>query len=106
MTLGISMLNIIFPLHTRTQNYHLKYPNVLDIIMYIFSLQKLLMLRNIIVLAISGHDTLRPLGIYFRLFANSVYDTKYHKQRSFILQIASLVSLSRMDSHVSLSLQW
>ena len=33
-------------------------------------------------LIISIHDTLRSLGIYFRLFANSVHDTKYHKQRS------------------------
>ena len=29
MTLAISMLNNIFPLHTKMQNYHLKYPNVL-----------------------------------------------------------------------------
>ena len=29
MTLAISMFNNIFPLHTKTQNYHLKYPNVL-----------------------------------------------------------------------------
>jgi hypothetical protein len=27
--LGISVLNTIFPLHTRTEDYHLKYPNVL-----------------------------------------------------------------------------
>ena len=38
------------------------------------------MLANGIKLAISGHDTLRPLGIYFRPFANSVHDTKYHKR--------------------------
>ena len=29
MALAISMLSIIFPLRTDTQNYHLKYPNVL-----------------------------------------------------------------------------
>ena len=29
MTLASSMLNNIFPLDTKTQNYHLKYPNVL-----------------------------------------------------------------------------
>ena len=29
MTLAISMLNSISPLQTKTQNYHLKYPNVL-----------------------------------------------------------------------------
>ena len=28
MTLAISMLNNIFPLHTKMQNYHLKYHNV------------------------------------------------------------------------------
>jgi hypothetical protein len=29
MTLAMSMLNNTFPLHAKTQNYHLKYPNVL-----------------------------------------------------------------------------
>ena len=29
MTLAISMLNNIFLLHAKTQDYHLKYPNVL-----------------------------------------------------------------------------
>ena len=29
MTLAISMLENIFPFHTKIQNYHLKYPNVL-----------------------------------------------------------------------------
>ena len=43
-----------------------------------FHLKKLLVLTNGIVLAISGCDTLRPLGIYFRPFANSVRDTIYH----------------------------
>ena len=28
MTLGISMLNNIFPLQLKSQNYHLKYPDV------------------------------------------------------------------------------
>ena len=37
------------------------------------------MSRNGIVLAINGHDTLRPLGIWFRPFANGAHDTKYHK---------------------------
>ena len=37
MPLAMSMLNNIFPLHTKMQNYHLKYPNVLiNIIKYIF----------------------------------------------------------------------
>ena len=29
MSLAISMLKNIFPLNTKTQDYHLKYPNVL-----------------------------------------------------------------------------
>ena len=37
------------------------------------------MLTNDIILAISECDTLKPLGIEFRHFANSVLDTKYHK---------------------------
>ena len=46
----------------------------------IFHFKKLPMLTNNITLAIKGHDTLRPLGIHFMPFANSVRDTKYHKQ--------------------------
>ena len=38
------------------------------------------MLTNNIILAISGCDTLRPLGIWFKPFANSVREPKYHKQ--------------------------
>ena len=30
-------------------------------------------------LTISKHNTLKPLGILFRMFANNVCDTKYHK---------------------------
>ena len=37
---------------------------------------------NGIILAISGRDNLRPLGIYFRHFANSVHEIEYHKQCS------------------------
>ena len=40
------------------------------------------MLLNIIILAIRGHDTLRPLGIQFMCFANNMLDIKYHKQCS------------------------
>ena len=29
LTLANNMVNNIFPLYTKTQNYHLKYPNVL-----------------------------------------------------------------------------
>ena len=50
MTIGISMLKNIFPLHPKTQNYHLKYPNVL------LSLNKLLMLTNSIILAMNGRN--------------------------------------------------
>ena len=56
----------ISPLHTKTQDYHLKYPNML---LYfhnvdIFSLKKLLMLMHIIIILIfSMCDTLRPLRI-------------------------------------------
>ena len=34
---------------------------------------------NSIILAINNRDTLRPLGIQFRSFANHVHDTKYRK---------------------------
>jgi hypothetical protein len=37
------------------------------------------MLTNGIILAIMGCSTLKPLGIYFRPFANNGHDTKYHK---------------------------
>ena len=42
------------------------------------------MLTNGIILAISKRDTLKPLGIYFRPFANRpfIHDTKYYKQCS------------------------
>ena len=40
------------------------------------------MLTNSSILAISGLDTLIPLRIYFRPFANSVRDTKYYKRCS------------------------
>ena len=36
------------------------------------------MLTNGIMLTSNGSDTLRPLGIQLRPFANSVHDTKYH----------------------------
>ena len=38
------------------------------------------MLINRIILRINGCDILRPLGIQFKPFANSVHDTKYHKR--------------------------
>ena len=38
------------------------------------------MLMNGIILTINGCDTLKPLGIRFSPFANSVHGIKYHKQ--------------------------
>ena len=49
-----------------------------------FHFEKLLMLTNEIMLAISRPDTLRPWHIYFRPFANSARDTKYHKRWSLV----------------------
>ena len=40
--------------------------------------------------AISGRDTLRLLGIWFRPFANNVCDTKYHKRCSGIHEWLSI----------------
>ena len=40
------------------------------------------MLTNEIILAFNGRDTLRPLSLYFKPFANSLHDTNYHKQCS------------------------
>ena len=40
------------------------------------------MLTSCIILAISGCDTLRPLGISFWRFSNSVRHTKHHKRCS------------------------
>ena len=33
-----------------------------------------------IMLIIHRHDTLKPLDIQFKLFANKVHETKYHKR--------------------------
>jgi hypothetical protein len=49
------------------------------------------MLMNGIISAINGHDTLRPLGNWFRPFANSARDTEYHRW-CIVIQIKSLVS--------------
>ena len=92
MTLAISMLDNIFTLHTKTQNYLLEYPmcyakyqNVID-----FEPKHLLMLTNRLLVAINEHDTLRPLGIQFRPFTNSAGDTKYHKQSTWLHQNKNL----------------
>ena len=45
----------------------------------IFSLKKLFMLTNNIILAISKYDTLKPLCIYFKAFSNNAHDVKYCK---------------------------
>jgi hypothetical protein len=67
MTLAASMLNNIFPLHTKTRHYHVMYPNVPNVtVCEQFSLKELLNLMKSIMLAISRRDTLTSLGIYFR----------------------------------------
>ena len=63
MTLAISMLKSIFPLHSRMQDYHLTYSNMLLYVVLFFHLKKFLMSTNGFILVISKHDTLRPLGI-------------------------------------------
>ena len=58
-----------------------KYQNVNNI-----SFKKLLTLSISIMMMIVTCDTLRPLGIYFRPFANSVHDTKCYKRRNGLKQ--------------------
>ena len=41
------------------------------------------MVTNGIILTISGRDTLKPLGIWFRPFTNNVHYSKYHKRCGF-----------------------
>ena len=58
------MLKDIFSSHTKTQDYHLEVSQLATLIVkikIILHLNKLLMLTNGIILAVSGHDTLRPL---------------------------------------------
>ena len=43
--------------------------------------------------AISEHDTLRPLGIQFRPFANSARDTKHHKHGDGVWEITIVVEV-------------
>ena len=51
-----------FPLHTKTQNYHLKYPNAkCHNLKEKLNLNELLMLTNRIILAISGRDNVSHL---------------------------------------------
>lgn len=45
------------------------------------------MLANKAIVAIRGYGTSQPLGIYFRPFANSARDTKYHKRSSVIIGV-------------------
>jgi hypothetical protein len=59
------------------------------------------MLTNGIILAISEHDTLRPRDIWFRPFANSVCDIKYHKQCTIIVLIDLSVTFLRPSSSQS-----
>ena len=57
MTFAISMVNNISLFHTKTQNYHLKYLNV------IMQIRKLFIMIKNVISAISGSDTLKPLEI-------------------------------------------
>ena len=57
MTFVIGILNNIILLHTKMQNYHLKYLNV------IMQIRKLFILTNNIITGISGRGTLRTLDI-------------------------------------------
>ena len=66
MTLGVSMLNNIFLLNTKTYNYQLKDSNVLLQIPYCKQLHtsRVLMLwNNVMFTTTSGHDIAKPLGI-------------------------------------------
>lgn len=54
--------------------------NIIALIVMHFN--KLFRLTNSFILTISGRDIARPLGIYFRLFANNIHDIKYHNQCS------------------------
>ena len=69
---------------------------------YSFTLEKLILLTNTIILAIDGHETLRPLGIYWRPFANGVRDTKYHKYFSDQRSLPPLIEIS----HLLRNLEW
>jgi len=66
MTLDIIVLNNIFPLHTKTQNYHTNVSQYATLnSVNKFSLEEVLMLTNNIILASSRHDT-------FQLHASSL----------------------------------
>ena len=60
------------------------------------------MLTNNLILTFSGHDTLRPLGTQFRLFTNSVCNTKHHKTLSCNWPLQHLTGLNRHGQHVCL----
>ena len=81
VVLAISTLKNIFPLDTKTQDYHLKYStkcHMADIL----SLKEVTFVDEWSILAISRCDSLRPLGIMFGPFANRMHGTKYRKQCS------------------------
>jgi hypothetical protein len=60
MTLAISMLNVIFfCLHTKIENYHLKYPNMLY---YMLKYNKN-HFKKLLMLTFSKRDTFEHLGI-------------------------------------------
>ena len=98
MTLAISMLNNIFP------DYKLKRKTVISStipkcytmchnVNHFSSKNCYLRLMNSIIVAISGRDTFRALGIYFRSLANSVHGTTYEKRETRLLQSLTIGGL-------------
>ena len=62
-----------------------------------FSFLKLLMLTNSIISTNHGHDILRPLGIWFQPFTNSIHDTKYHKRCSMTCAVSHFVHVDCLN---------
>ena len=56
-----------------------------------FHSSKLLMLRNSVIIAISRHEVLKLLGVWFMPFANSVCDTKYRKRFTSFTHVAVVI---------------
>ena len=88
MTLAFSMLDNIFPLHNKLQNFHLKYPNVVCYtkwrIVNKYSLQFILKVMNTIILAIwdlyaSSVGTLQIVYVT----PNNIYDVVVSLASSF-----------------------
>ena len=85
MTLAVNMLNMSSLCTLKCKTIISNVPMCCTL--YVIGLKKnslrtLLMLTNNIILATSGHDTLKPLGILFRPFVYSTHDAKYNKRCS------------------------